>query len=277
MDGGINLKKIDAHIHACGMLVNAEGAIKYIKNNDLAKIVLTAGEPNSNKIYKMPYLAKIFKSSRLTYAINYFISFITTIKKTQQYIDEGNEKVALMAEELPDYIMNTYWINPLEEDAVNKMDRFYERHTFYMIKMHQCWTDFDISNKNTICIMEWAKKNNMPIFLHLKSKKQILKFKEVLKYYPEVTFILGHLIGIEEFKNTDGDNFYFDISCAPLHSPSMLKKAYDNFGAGRIILGSDAPYGSDNINLAISQMHEIGMSKNEMELVCHANIEGILN
>ncbi len=276
MNGGIKLKKIDAHVHACGILVNITGAMEYMEQNQLSKIVLSAGEPNSKKNYKMPYLAKIFKSSNLTYCINKFIAFITKIKKTYKYIDQGNEKVALMAEELPDYILNTYWINPLDANSVDKMEKFYKKHTFCMIKMHQCWTNFDIKDKITIDIINWAKKNDIPIFLHLKSKSQIIKFKEILRDYPEVIFILGHLIGIEEFKKGNGENLYFDISCAPLHSVNMLKKAYDNFGASRIILGSDAPYGKDNISLAISQMQEVGMSEIEMERVCYANIKEIL-
>lgn len=270
------MKKIDGHVHACGMIVNTEGAMQYIKKYDLDKIVLTAGEPDSTKDYKMPYMSKMFKSSRLVYFMNFFISLLTGIKKMSKYIDQGNEKVALMAEKSPDYILNTYWINPLEEDAICKMEKFYQRHSFCMIKMHQCWTAFDIDDKKIIGIIEWAQKNKIPVFLHLKSKNQIIKFKKILKEYQTVIFILGHLIGIEEFDRTVGENVYFDISCAPLHSTEMLKKAYDNFGAKRIILGSDAPYGVDNINLAIGQMHDIGMSEIEVEFVCYKNIQEIL-
>ncbi len=35
-------------------------------------------------------------------------------RSNYRHIDQGNEKVALMAQNFPDYIMNTYWINPLE-------------------------------------------------------------------------------------------------------------------------------------------------------------------
>jgi len=56
----------------------------------------------------------------------------------------------------------------------------------------------------------------------------------------------------------------------------MLEKAWKNFGAERILLGSDAPYGTDNIKLAISQMREVGMNHDEIELICSKNIEKLL-
>ena len=89
--------------------------------------------------------------------------------------------------------------------------------------------------------------------------------------------ILAHLIGIEEFDRTIGENVYFDISCPLLHSAKMLKRAWGNFGAERILLGSDAPYGADNINLAISQMREVGMNNDKIELVCSKNIQKLLD
>lgn len=57
----------------------------------------------------------------------------------------------------------------------------------------------------------------------------------------------------------------------------MLKRAWNNFGAERLLLGSDAPYGADNINLAISQMREVGMDNEEIELVCNKNIQKLLD
>lgn len=265
---------IDGHAHACGMLLNTNSVIDYMKKNNIYKIILSAGEPNSKKTYKLPYLAKIFKSSRLIYSNNLLTEIMISVSKMNRYLDQGNEKVALMAEECPEYILNTYWINPLEVNCLQKMEDFLKKHSFYMLKMHQCWTKFDMDNIRFI--VEWAEKNKAPIFIHLKSKDQVKKFIKLTKEYPEVTFILAHLIGIEEFDNTIGKNVYFDISCPLLHSIKMLKRAYDNFGAERILLGSDSPYGADNINLAISQLREIGMNDKEIELVSSKNIQRIL-
>lgn len=109
------------------------------------------------------------------------------------------------------------------------------------------------------------------------SKIQVKKFISLTKEHPGATFILAHLVGIEEFDRTVGPNVYFDISCPLIHSVRMLERALDNFGAERILLGSDAPYGVDNLTLAVRQMKEAGMSGREIELVCSGNIRKLLN
>lgn len=270
------MNKIDGHVHACGMIIDSNGAMEYLRKNDLEKIVLSAGEPDSSKIYKLPYLAKIFKSSRLIYFNNAFTRFLMGLTKMYHHIDQGNEKVALMAKEHPECILNTYWINPTETEALQKMETFYQKYSFCMIKMHQCWTDFDLDDGRIIEILKWAQTHDTPVFLHLRSKDQVRKLIKLSKEYREVNFILGHLIGIEEFDHTVGENVYFDISCAPLHSIAMLRRAYDNFGADRILLGSDAPYGADNIELAINQMRAVGMNEQEIQRVCYQNIRKLL-
>ncbi|ADL05246.1 amidohydrolase family protein [Lacrimispora saccharolytica] len=270
------MKIIDGHAHACGMFLHTNEVLSYMKENHIYKIILTAGEPNSKKIYKLPYLAKVFHDSKLIYITNILTAILIRFSKLNKHIDQGNEKVALMAQNFPDYIMNTYWINPLEADCIQKIESFRKKYSFCMIKMHQCWTKFDMKDERIIKVIEWAELHRKPIFIHLKSKIQVKKFISLTKKYPSVKFILAHLIGVEEFDRTVGENVYFDISCPSLHSVKMLKRAWDNFGAERILLGSDAPYGTHNINLAISQMREIGMNDEEIELVCSKNIQKLL-
>lgn len=270
------MKIIDGHAHACGMLLNTNEVLNYMNANNIDKIILSAGEPNSQKVYRLPYLAKVFTSSKLIYANNALTAMIIGISKMNTHIDQGNEKVALMAQEYPEYIMNTYWINPVEVNCIHKMDEFQKKYSFSMLKMHQCWTKFDIEDERIVKVIEWAELYQKPIFIHLKSKNQVKKFISLTKKYQRVTFILAHLIGIEEFDRTVGENVYFDISCPLLHSVKMLKSARSNFGAGRLLLGSDAPYGADNIKLAISQMREVGMNNDEIELVCKKNIQKLL-
>lgn len=192
------MKIIDGHAHACGMFLNASDTVRYMKVNNIYKMVLSAGEPDSDKIYRLPYMARWFRSSRLIYMNNALTSMIIKLSKMNQYIDQG------------------------------------------------------------------------------KSRSQVKKFISLTKKYQGVTFILAHLIGIEEFDRSIGNNVYYDISCPLLHSTKMLEKAWKNFGAERILLGSDAPYGTDNIKLAISQMHEVGMNDDEIELICSKNIEKLL-
>jgi predicted TIM-barrel fold metal-dependent hydrolase len=271
------MKMIDGHAHACGMFFSKESVLEYLNDNNIERIVLSAGEPDSRKIYHLPYLAKVFQSPKLIYAFNVITAMVVSASKMADRIDEGNEKAASMAQECPERILNTYWVNPADADCIRKMEDFRKNHSFCMIKMHQCWTEFDMNDAGVVKVIEWAEENGTPVFIHLKSKIQVKKFISFIKEYPGVTFILAHLIGIDEFDRTVGGNVYFDISCPLIHSVKMLKRAFDNFGAKRILLGSDAPYGSDNMALAIRQMQEAGMNDCEIELVCSENIRKILN
>ena len=56
----------------------------------------------------------------------------------------------------------------------------------------------------------------------------------------------------------------------------MLKRAYELVGAERLILGSDSPYGDNNINKAINKLRDLNMSVAEINMICSENIEKIL-
>lgn len=99
-------------------------ALEYLNDNNIERIVLSAGEPDSRKIYDLPYLAKVFQSPKLIYAFNVFTARVVSISKMAGHIDEGNEKAAAMAQECPERILNTYWINPAEADCIRKMEDF---------------------------------------------------------------------------------------------------------------------------------------------------------
>lgn len=55
---------------------------------------------------------------------------------------------------------------------------------------------------------------------------------------------------------------------------AVIKRKEDE--AERLILGSDSPYGDNNINKAINKLRDLNMSVAEINMICSENIEKIL-
>lgn len=268
---------IDGHAHACGIYMDEQSIIENLNNQGVDKVILSAGEPGSSKNYSFPNFARVFKSSKLIYFSNKIISLMVEKSGAVKFINSENERIAQIAERNPDHIMNTYWADICDKDCIEKVKSFALKHDFAMIKLHQCWTHFNMRDKNCIEIIKYAGEINKPVFIHLITKEQVNEFISVAEEYKDTIFIVAHLIGIEEFDDRITDNIYFDISCPELNSIEMLKKAYDLLGADRLILGSDSPYGSNNIEKAVNKLKALNMSESEINKVCGENIEKLLN
>ena len=269
---------IDGHAHACGIYATEEAILENIKLQRVDKIILSAGEYNSTANYSIPNLSKLFKTSTLPYKTNKFIHKVVTRTNAVEHLESENERVAKMAQKYPDQIGNTYWVNINDPQCVHKLEQFIEVYPLSMIKMHQCWTPFDMRDEKVQQIIQLAMKIKKPLFIHLDSKEQVKAFKEIAEKNREATFIVAHLIGIEVFDQTlKNPNVYFDLSCPELHSIPMLERAYHCFGAERLLLGSDTPYGKDNIKKVLKQLEEISLTQEEKDLVCYKNIMRLLN
>lgn len=136
---------IDGHAHACGVYSSIQNIEQYLSKHHIDMVVLTGGEPDSNKNYSYPMLSNLFKSEKLGYFFNKIIYNMVKLRKVASHIDEQNEFVCSISKTLPQKVLNTYWVNPLEENCMEKMVKFYDNHGFKMIKLHQCWTEFDIT------------------------------------------------------------------------------------------------------------------------------------
>lgn len=267
---------IDGHAHSCGVYSTLCSIETYLNEHNIDKVMLCGGEPNSNTDYGYPMLSKVFKGDKLGYLFNKIICKVIKIKNLDHYIDDENKVVWQMAKSAPDRIMNAYWINPSEDNCIEKMEGFYKNYGFYMIKMHQCWTRFDVESEKFITIMKWAQEHNMIIFIHLLNKEQVRKFIEAANDNLENVMIAAHMIGISEMeKKLKSDNVYFDLSAPQLYSSDTLKKAIKRFGISRFIAGSDTPYGKNNFDIVRKRLLGAGLSENEVADICGNNINKI--
>jgi hypothetical protein len=123
-----------------------------------------------------------------------------------------------------------------------------------------------------------AVLKNLPVFIHLYPGKEVLDFITVSGGY-KTPFIVGHLIGLElfiQYKEKVSENIFFDISCPALVSAERIRKANKVFGPGRVIMGSDAPYGKNNITEIMSRIMSLNLCDDERDMILGNNLRDIL-
>jgi len=269
---------IDGHAHACGTYCNGEKIIKYLDSHGIDKVILCAGEPESDKDYSYSMLSDIFKSTKLVYCLNKFICFITNRTGLANHIDEQNRVVYDISRKSPKRIINAYWANPLDENCLEKLNKYYPIYNFKVIKMHQCWNRFDFCGTKNIEVIKWATQNNIPIFIHLLSEEQVLKFIKVTNTFLNTTFIVAHMIGFERINgNTKNENVYYDLSGPQTYPAQIVEKAIRTVGSEKLILGSDTPYGIDNIQKIQNRLKKLSIVDKDLENIMGNNIMKLLN
>jgi len=269
---------IDGHAHACGSYLSPEHIKKYLDEHGIDKVVLCGGEPNSSKNYSYPMISNFFIGQGLGYFFNKIICKVTKVSHVANHIDEQNEFVYNLSCQLQQKVINAYWVNPLDNDYMDKLQKYYPLYKFKLIKLHQCWTNFDISCEQCTDIFKWATKHNLPIFIHLLSHWQVVKFVEIANEFINTTFIVAHMIGSDYMRDTlKSQNVFFDLSAPQLYSLDILKRAIRNFGVKRLLLGSDTPYGVNNIDKVSKRLLQLSLSDNEIALISGDNLSRLLN
>ena len=175
-------------------------------------------------------------------------------------------------------IIQFYWINPLKEGIYGDLEEKHDLWKFAGIKIHQACHPFIIKSGMFSDIAEFAASKHLPVFIHLYSKKDVLDFISV-SGSTRTNFIVGHLIGLEIFvkeKKLLGDNVYFDISCPSLVSADRIVLAINEFGANRIIMGSDTPYGRNNLEQVLAVIQSLSLEEEEKEMILGNNLKSIL-
>lgn len=267
---------IDGHAHACGTYNSSDDILNYLDKCNIDAVVLCAGEPHSKKNYNLAMLSDRFESSNLGYFFNKIICIVTKLTGVAKHTDTQNKYIYELSKEYPARIINTYWVNPLDNNCMEKLQKDFILYNFKMIKLHQCWNLFDIQSAKAIEIFEWATHKHIPIFIHLRSHEQVIKFIEITNHFQDLTFIVAHMIGFEKIsKNSKNSNIYFDLSAPQLYPFSLMKKALETVGSTKLIMGSDTPYGIDNITRIMDRLNQLSLSKEEKDNIKGNNLANI--
>jgi predicted TIM-barrel fold metal-dependent hydrolase len=269
---------IDAHAHACGDFLNGKDIIKILNRNNVDKVVLVPGELGSDKNYSLPELAAKFPNSDIVAITNLITKLVIGIAGVAKQIGEGNTYVYSLVKEYPDRIIQFYWVRLSQSNSLEDLEQHYTEYGFKGIKLHQCWESFKINSDKFHKISEWAASHDLPIFVHLFTKRQATQLAKYIKEHPNTIFIIGHLFGLERYLETgiNSDNTFFEISSPQLVSIQRLMKAIQFFGAKRILMGSDTPYGLKNLELNITRVKDLRITDGEKCLILGDNMKKLL-
>lgn len=270
---------IDGHAHACGGYLRPADIIRTLDENELDKVVLVPGQLNSTRTYGLPDIASVFPESDLIPYLNRMIGLSTALSGDAKTIPEGNCYVQSLVRACPDHVIQFYWALLQRPGILNEIERDYEDWGFKGLKLHQVWERFDLGSPAFEAVAGFATEKNLPIFIHLRSKRDVRKHIAFMRRHPETCFIIGHLFGLAEYieSGVAMGNTYFDISAPPFVSRHRVIQAIEHFGADRIILGSDSPYGKHNLRDNVRRIREMSLSDYDRQLILGGNLQRLLN
>jgi len=172
---------IDGHSHACGKFLTSDSIIKNIDKAGVDKVILVPGELNSNNEYSLPNLAKLFPRHNVVKITNYLTKFVIKLSGKIKDIPVGNEYVYDLKQKSHDRVIQFIWITTQIINPIEYLDNKFAEWEFNGVKLHQCWETFSIDSFFFKEVALWSENNNLPLFIHLYSDKEVKKIIEYKK------------------------------------------------------------------------------------------------
>lgn len=269
---------IDGHAHSCGIFYHGQNIIKILNELHVDKVALCTNFENNDKNQSLPNLAKWFSGSDVMLPMNRIIRLVNKIASSTANLMGGNEYVSGLASQYPDRIIQFYWIDPNAPNALRDLKEKFFQWQFQGIKFHQPSAPFKFENPVLHDIAQFAAEQRLPVFIHFYSKKDVEDFIAFAQSHLETNFIIAHLIGLEIFEKRQVklSNLYFDVSPTPLISDQRILKAVNLFGADRVMLGSDTPFGKDNLKRNIERVKRLAIPQEQRDLILGDNFQSLL-
>jgi predicted TIM-barrel fold metal-dependent hydrolase len=271
---------IDEHAHSAGEFYSAENVVRILDDLEVDKVVLCPGPINGPQKWPVPDLTGILRRRRLNYWGNKLIRLAGHLVPQKHSLTEGNAYVASMAEKYPERIVQAYWVDPTAPAMVAGLDRQHRMYGFRVLKVHQCFHRFSSDGPEMRELAHFACERNLPLFFHHYSRKDADDLLALVTGHPGTTFIIGHLLGLDVFMSAEKaklENVYFDISPPNLIPEFFVHEALGSFGAARLLLGSDTPYGRDNLKKNIERVLRLDIPDEEKRLILGGNMQRLLN
>jgi len=206
----------------------------------------------------------------------------------------SNEFVAKVCSEYPDKLIGFASVNPLESDAVKKLEEDVVKYDLKGLKLHPKLQEFQLDNPNVLLVIEKAAELNIPVLIDawigskdVEHQDLISSIGRVANKTPSAKIILPHLGGfnyneIPQIAH-DNDNIYFDLSLVLTYFDR--KTIYDHIvpimkdiGANRLIYGSDYPeINLENYYIFTSKLIKKIFNQQEKKLVFGGTMDNLIN
>ena len=267
---------IDGHAHAYGNYLTPYSISEYLSRNRIDMLVLTPGELNSKRTYHLADKASIKPYKDIVSLNKKLTRIIIAITRMKYQIAKVNQYMFKLKKQLPKKVIQSYWLTQVQ---TKQLDIDYATMRFSMLKIHQCWDYFKIDGKWFSDVCGWCQYHDIPLFIHLYSHKDVIKLIAIIKKNPNLRIIIAHLYGMEIFAEESADSFknvWFDISNAFFVSKERIQLTISHFGANRLLLGSDTPYGVNALEYTIRYINSLPLSSSDIKLIFVAYMRNLL-
>lgn len=271
---------IDGHAHSAGEFYSPEEVVRILDELQVDKVVLCPGPINGPRKWPVPDLTGILRSRRLNYWGSRLLRLAGRLVPKKHSLPNGNVYVASMTERYPERIVQAYWVDPRDSQMVAGLERQHRALGFSVLKVHQCFQRFRLDGPEMQELVDFAREKSLPLFIHHYSKKDAHDLLALVAGHPGTTFIIGHLLGLDVFIRVGREKLksvYFDISPPNLVPEIFVHEALRSFGADRLLLGSDTPYGRDNLRKNIERILRLDIPDEEKRLILGGNMQRLLN
>jgi predicted TIM-barrel fold metal-dependent hydrolase len=262
---------IDGHVHAAGEFANAETIVHVLDRLGVDKLVLCPSLKNNTQL-KTPERISIPGTSG---ADKYFLLnrlcrlSYRLLLKTQ---GDGNALVHSLVQQCPQRIVQFYWLDPQEPGSIQQLEGRLTNWAVKGIKLHQACNPFRNDSLEMHQVARFAGETHLPVFIHPYSKQEVRRLIGLVNSYPQTNFIFAHLIGLEIIAGYADSlpNVSYDISGGDVVSLERLAYALKTFGADRLVLGSDEPFGS--LEHSLERVQRLDISKAEKKRILGENL-----
>ena len=269
---------IDGHAHACGRYLTPDDIIITLKKSGADKVILVPGESNSKAEYSLPNLAALFPRLNVVKVTNFLTKIFIKLSGMIDQIPAGNEYVYTLKQKTNGQVIQFIWVTTHIQNPIEYLDKKLYEWQFSGVKLHQVWDNFSIGSEFFYEIALWAEKNDLPLFIHQNSDQEVEKIIDYKCKHPNLKLIIAHLFGLELFikKNCIHQNLFFDLSSPQLVSTKRIYMALRFIGAQNLILGSDNPYGKNNLQLNIERISRLDIADQDKQSILGDNLLLIL-
>jgi predicted TIM-barrel fold metal-dependent hydrolase len=265
---------IDGHAHSAGEFFRGEDVVGILDAAGVDTVILCPGPVNEAKKWPVPPLARVFRKRGVGLPGNRLLRLAAGYVGRRFRFDESNAYVASLARRHPRRIVQSCWIDPGEAEAMRNLPERHDAWGFRGLKVHQCFARRRSDSPEMHALARFAGERGLPVFIHLYARRDARGVVELAAAHPQTAFVIGHLLGYGVFAAADRRriaNVYFDISPPGLCPLALVERALGVFGPERLLLGSDTPYGKDNLRRAVARVHGLNLPEADRALILGGN------
>ncbi len=196
------------------------------------------------------------------------------LSRVSKNITQDNDAVAAVVKSMSGKLIPQAHIDPTAADAVKEIERCVSM-GFKGLKLHpviDAYNVFDI--KLLESVLEAASKKHLPILIHTGTPPMTtpMHVAFLAQNFPQVTLICAHSgLADSTYEILSAakmaENLYFDTALAS--TPPVLENLISEFGAKRLLWGSDIPYG--NFLAEFFRVYSLEISEEQKRMIYYDN------